>query len=65
MNIYRIVHGGRGPLFLKGFLSMTPKTEFTREVVMHFYIKIKNELRNANSQSSQRANYKLGSNISI
>lgn len=49
MNIYTVVC--LGSLFLKGFLSMTLKAEFTSEMFMHFYyIKIKNELLNANSQ---------------
>lgn len=49
MNVYIIAGRGRYPLSLKGFLSMALKAEFTSEMFMHFYLRIKNKLRSANS----------------
>lgn len=58
-NIHECLYNHRkGKVFLfwfwfsKSFLSLALKAEFTCEMFMHFYLKIKNKLMNANSQSS-------------
>lgn len=56
-NIHECLYNhGKGKVFLfwfsKNFLSMALKAEFISEMSMHFYLKIKNKLLNANSQSS-------------
>ena len=51
-NIHECLYNPReGEVFLKCFLNMA-KAEFTSEMFMHFYIKVKNKFLNANSQST-------------